>query len=160
MRISFDIDDTLVIRNRSLPSESGLLPDLVHRKLGESLRLGTIELFRDLRRRRWEIWIYTTSERTPWQIRRWLWLYGIQVDGIVNGDKHREVLALCNPPLFISKYPPAFDIDLHVDDSEGVKTEGEANQFRVIVVKPDDEFWTGKVLEAVQNFPSRKQTMS
>ena len=160
MRISFDIDDTLVIRNSSLPRESGLLPGFLHKRFGEPLRQGTIELFRELHRRRCEIWIYTTSERTSWQIRRWLWLYGIQVAGIVNGEKHRKALALCNPPLFISKYPPAFNIDLHVDDSEGVKMEGDAKQFCVIVVKPDDEFWAEKVLNAVQTFPSCKQTMS
>jgi hypothetical protein len=48
-----------------------------------------------------------------------------------------------------SKYPPAFNIDLHVDDSEGVRMEGDLHGFRVVVVRPDDEDWTQKVLEAV-----------
>jgi len=153
MRISFDIDDTLVIRNSVSRCEAGLLPGFV----SEPLRQGTIKLFRELRRRRWEIWIYTTSERTPWQIRTWLWLYGLCVDGIVNSEKHREVIARNHPLLSVSKYPPAFQIDLHVDDSEGVKMEGDAGNFRVIVVRPDDEFWAGKILEAVNDFSSPKR---
>jgi hypothetical protein len=50
-----------------------------------------------------------------------------------------------------SKYPPAFDIDLHVDDSEGVRMEGDEFGFRVVVVRPDDENWTERVLDAVSH---------
>lgn len=53
---------------------------------------------------------------------------------------------LSNAP---SKLPTAFDIDLHVDDSEGVQIEGYDHGFRVVVVRPDDEQWAHKVLEAV-----------
>ena len=45
--------------------------------------------------------------------------------------------------------PPAFDIDLHVDDSEGVQIEGAQHGFRVIVVNPEDEHWTQRVLDEV-----------
>ena len=48
-----------------------------------------------------------------------------------------------------SKYPPAFGIDLHVDDSEGVRMEGDEHGFRVVVVRPDDENWIQRVLDAV-----------
>lgn len=48
-----------------------------------------------------------------------------------------------------SKFPLAFGIDLHIDDSEGVRMEGEAHGFRVLVVRPDDERWTLRVLDAV-----------
>lgn len=48
-----------------------------------------------------------------------------------------------------SKFPPAFDIDLHVDDSEGVQVEGNDYGFHVVVVHPQDEHWVQRVLEAV-----------
>ena len=119
MRISFDIDDTLACLPHHADEEHSKLPAFVHRWLGEPLRRGTRSLIRDLRRQGCSIWIYTSSGRTPAYIRRWLMLYGIHVDGVVNSDRHQHVLAqhrLENAP---SKYPPAFDIDLHVDDSEG-----------------------------------------
>ncbi|NQD57776.1 hypothetical protein HP546_20795, partial [Pseudomonas sp. CM25] len=47
-----------------------------------------------------------------------------------------------------SKLPSAFDIDLHVDDSEGVRLEGVDHGFRVVVVCPKDENWAQKVLDA------------
>lgn len=103
----------------------------------------------ELRRRGCSIWIYTTSARSPFHIRWWLFLYGIRVDGVVNEDRHWAKLAGQRFSRLPSKYPPAFEIDLHVDDSEGVRMEGDEHGFRVVVVRPDDENWIRKVLDAV-----------
>lgn len=149
VRISFDIDDTLACQPHHSAAEDSKLPECVHRWLGEPLRNGTRALIRELRRQNCSIWVYTSSGRTPAYIRRWLLLYGIHVDGVVNSVRHGHALAargLSNAP---SKLPTAFDIDLHVDDSEGVQIEGYDHGFRVVVVRPDDEQWAHKVLEAV-----------
>ena len=149
IRISFDIDDTLACQLHHCPVETSRLPACIHRWLGEPLRMGTRSLIRELRRQDCSVWVYTSSGRTPSYIRRWLLLYGIRVDGVVNSVLHNEALAtrgLSNSP---SKLPPAFDIDLHVDDSEGVRMEGHDYGFRVVVVDPQDEHWAQKVLDAV-----------
>lgn len=148
-RISFDIDDTLTCHHSHPGSERQPLPGIVHRWLGEPLRRGTVSLMRELRRRGCSIWIYTSSGRSPFYIRRWLMLHGIRVDGVVNDARHRNCLALHGFAHSPSKFPPAFGIDLHVDDSDGVRMEGEAHGFRVIVVQPGDESWGQRVLEAV-----------
>ena len=149
IRISFDIDDTLACQLHHCDVEHSWLPNFVHRWLGEPLRFGTRSLTRKLRRQGCSIWVYTSSGRTPSYIRRWLLLHGIRVDGVVNSVRHGHALAahgLENSP---SKFPPAFDIDLHVDDSEGVKLEGHDHGFRVVVVHPEDENWAQRVLDAV-----------
>jgi hypothetical protein len=149
IRISFDIDDTLACQLHHCAVEQSRLPAFVHRWLGEPLRIGTRSLSRELRRQGCSIWVYTSSGRTPSYIRRWLLLYGIRVDGVVNSVRHNHALTvhgLSNAP---SKFPPAFDIDLHVDDSEGVQIEGHDHGFRVVVVRPDDENWAQRVLDAV-----------
>ena len=149
IRISFDIDDTLACQLHHCAVEASRLPACVHRWLGEPLRIGTRSLTRELRRQGCSIWVYTSSGRTPSYIRRWLLLYGIRVDGVVNSVLHNRALTahgLSNAP---SKFPPAFDIDLHVDDSEGVRIEGHDHGFRVVVVHPQDESWAQKVLDAV-----------
>ncbi len=149
IRISFDIDDTLACQLHHSPTERSRLPACVHRWLGEPLRSGTRSLTRELRRQGCSVWVYTSSGRTPSYIRRWLLLYGIHVDGVVNSELHKQALTergLANAP---SKLPPAFDIDLHVDDSEGVQLEGIDHGFRVVVVDPQDEQWAQRVLDAV-----------
>ena len=148
-RISFDLDDTLVYGRSNFPVESGRFPGFICRWFGDPLRRGARSLIQVLRGRGCSVWIYTSSLRTPFQIRLWLWFYGIKVDGVVNDDRHRRELAGRAFSRLPSKYPPAFGIDLHVDDSEGVRMEGELHSFRVVVVSPDDEEWTRKVLDAV-----------
>ncbi len=62
----------------------------------------------------------------------------------------------------VPKLPSAFDIDLHVDDSEGVQIEGQHHGFRVVVVRPDDQQWAQQVLGAVaqvQRQISRQQVV-
>jgi len=146
MRVSFDVDDTLVCR------EPGAPPDVEHRFsrwFSEPLSRGTRALVQELRHRGCSIWIYTSSLRSPFHIRLWLFLHGIRVDGVVNDDRHRRKLSGRRFERLPSKYPPAFDIDLHVDDSEGVRMEAEEHGFRVVIVRPDDDHWAQKVLDAL-----------
>ena len=154
MRVSFDVDDTLVLHGHDSTPERGLFPGVVRVWFGEPLRRGTRSLVSELRRRGCSIWIYTSSGRTPFRIRLWMLLHGIRVDGVVNDARHRRQLAGRRFSRLPSKYPPAFDIDLHVDDSEGVLMEGREHGFRVLVVSPEDERWTERVLDAVRGTKS------
>ena len=152
MRVSFDIDETLVCRQPGAPAERSLFH--LSRWFSEPLREGTGSLVQELRRRGYSVWIYTTSLRSPFHIRLWLFLHGILVDGVVNEERHRRKLAGWRFARLPSKYPPAFGIDLHVDDSEGVRLEAKEHGFRVIIVRPDDNGWSQKVLEALGPTPS------
>ena len=148
MRISFDLDDTLICYQADVPQEqrlSWLRRLFVH---DEPLRLGAPELMRQLRQRGWEVWLYTTSNRNPAAVRRWLRWHGVRIDGMINQDVHDRHLRRSPQDRPPSKNPAAFGIDLHVDDSEGVRMEGEQHGFQVVVVTPDDRDWTAKVLRA------------
>lgn len=77
MRVSFDIDVTLIFRCHANPVETGLLPALVQSWLTEPLRQGTRALTRQLRQQGCSVWIYTSSLRSPFHIWLWLRLHGI-----------------------------------------------------------------------------------
>jgi hypothetical protein len=143
MRVSLDVDDTLVC-SPDIPSEQ-FVPRWRRLWYNEPLRLGTRTLLRELLRRRCQIWIYTTSYRSPRYLRGWFGCLGIPLAGVVNQTRHERVVGRRGP----SKYPPAFGIDLHVDDSEGVGLEGERHGFAVVVIAPTDPDWVSHVLEAV-----------
>lgn len=155
MRISFDIDDTLICYDAATPCEPSRVPHLLRHWFREPLRLGTPDLMNELSRRGCRIWIYTTSLRSPGHLKSWLWFYGIRVDGVVNGDRHRRLELSGRIPRHCTKHPPAFKIDLHVDDSIAVQMEGAANGFDVVVVDPGDADWASKVLEAVDRRAAR-----
>ena len=156
MRISFDLDDTLICYQAGVPQEPRLSWFVRLFVNDEPLRMGTSELIRQLRQRGWEVWVYTTSNRSPAAVRRWFRCHGVRIDGMVNQDVHDLHLRrspLDRPP---SKNPAAFDIDLHVDDSDGVRMEGEQHGFEVVVVTPDDRDWITHVLRAADELEGRE----
>ena len=151
MRISFDVDDTLVIYDPAAPSEM-VVPWWWRWRYHEPLRLGTKALLLTLQAQGHELWIYTTSYREPRYLRGWFKRFGVKLFDVVNQDVQDRVVKKSQFTGYVpSKYPPAFGIDLHVDDSVGVGEEGQTHGFRVVVVAPTDTDWAAKVLAAVQD---------
>lgn len=136
MTISFDLDDTLIPSTRLFATERQSLLQRIFRT--EKLRRGTIELAKALRGRGHKIYIYTTSYRSTYRIWWTFFSHGIKVDKIINQQIHSKVLGIQSKDY--SKYPPAFSIDVHVDDSNGVQIEGERHHFKTIIVTDDDSW--------------------
>lgn len=117
MRISFDMDGTLVGCDPSLLTERRVAWFL-RPWFDEPLRQGCLALIRELIRRGCDVWIYTTSDRSPRYLRGWLHLLGVYLGGVVNRAAHGRAVGDGRgfAPRAPSKYPPAFGIDLHLDD--------------------------------------------
>ncbi|KAF3886620.1 MULTISPECIES: hypothetical protein [Nostocales] len=155
MRISFDLDDTLICDEPFLPLEPNCVPFWLQPLFRESLRLGTRSLLQQLQKQNHSLWIYTTSYRRTCYLKCLFLFYGIRIDNVINGYKH-ERLVRNNPNLpwknkyAPSKYPCNFGIDVHIDDSEGVRLEGLKHGFDVIIVHPQDPNWTQQVVRAIE----------
>jgi FMN phosphatase YigB (HAD superfamily) len=149
MRISFDVDDTLVLHDPALPSEM-VVPWWWRWRYPEPLRRDTKRLLQTLHAAGHELWIYTTSYRQPRYMRGWFKSFGVPLAEVINQDRHDLAVKKSQFAGYMpSKYPPAFGIDLHVDHAEGVATEGREHGFRVVVVSPTDADWAKRVLAAV-----------
>ena len=85
MRISFDLDDTLICYGGTTPCETDLPWPLRLVAGNEPLPRGTRSLLMTLRSHGHELWVYTTSLRRPRQVRQWLRCHGVRVDRVVNG---------------------------------------------------------------------------
>ena len=46
---------------------------------------------------------------------------------------------------YSSKFPPAFNFHIHIDDLKGVGIEGEKYGFKTIIIKPSDKDWIIKI---------------
>lgn len=127
MIISFDLDDTLISKNKFRLEK----PILFQRLFGlECIRLGTVDLFKKLKNEKHKIYIY-----------------GVSVDYIINQQKHQRKIK--NLDFNCSKFPPMFHIDIHIDDSQGVKMEGEKYGFKTIIISETDENWTQTILKSI-----------
>jgi len=146
MRISFDIDNTLVPYSDEFQVEE--IRSILNLITEEKLRIGTKQLFYKLKVEKHEIWIYTTSCRPIWKLKILFAKYGLYPSVFINEQINQSTQKQHNTNA--SKNPKLFDIDLHIDDSEGVKLEGEKLGFDCIVVNPSDTNWTNKVLAAVE----------
>lgn len=103
-----------------------------------------------------EIWIYTTSYRNTFYIRFLFWLHGIAVSGVINQAVHNQKIKNRTDWPRCSKYPPAFGIDLLIDDQEGVKIEAERHGFRMIWIKPEQHDWTEQVINEYQKIKNER----
>jgi hypothetical protein len=146
MRISFDLDDTLICYHKAVARESRL-PWPMRLLVGdEPLRLGSRQLLRELHERGHEVWIYTSSNRRARAVRWWLRAHGIRVARVINGVEHADHFGAGSLP---TKRPHAFGIDLHVDDAPGVGLEAAQYGFRACIVEPEAGDWVERVLAAV-----------
>ncbi len=155
MTISFDIDNTLLPYSNEFEVEKkGILPRLLK---AEPLRKGTIQLFKELESRGHEIWIYTTSFRSPNHLKRTFKSYGLHPTRIINEKINQKQLKKHN--CTASKNPKLFGIDLHVDDSKGVEQEGEKYGFKTIIIELEDTEWTVKILKKLDEIKNNKTYM-
>ncbi len=75
--------------------------------------------------------------------------HGIPVDFVINQQMHEKKIR--NKGKNISKFPPEFGIDVHIDDSAGVETEGKKFGFKTIIVSVSDKDWVNTVLKKIDD---------
>jgi hypothetical protein len=140
MRIAFDLDNTLISNDFDFPLAKATRPFFYRFLQTEPLRLGVRELFIFCRQHGWEVWIYTTSYRSPFYIKKLLWVYNLRADGIINQTRHNKYVRVRS-----TKHPPTFGINILIDDSRGVQLEGQRFGFHVIQVDPTDANWVSTI---------------
>ena len=154
MRISFDLDDT-IISTVKFPLEKESFWSKIIR--AERIRSGTIKLFKELRTQNHQIYVYTTSYRSKVKIKLMFLCYRIPVDFVINQYLHEKRVRKNGKS--VSKFPPEFDIDIHIDDSLGVEMEGKKFGFKTIIVSANNENWVNEILEKIDIVTTSKSRM-
>ena len=142
MTISFDLDDTLIPTTFKFDVEAQNFLQRVFKI--ENIRKGSLELFKELEKRKIKVNIYTTSYRSKARIKIMFMSYGIKVDKIINQQEHNKFVKIQS-----SKFPPMFNIDIHIDDSVGVKMEGEKYNFKTIIISKESHNWVEEIIKKI-----------
>lgn len=147
LNISFDLDNTLIPYGNSFDTEHR---SLVARLIGiEKIRKDSYALIHHLQSKGHHIHIYTTSFRSKFKIRMTLLYYKIRVKRIINQKENQKILSKLG--IRSSKYPPAFQFDLHVDDEIGVGIESEHFNFNTLIISPSDIKWTETIKDGLSS---------
>jgi len=153
--LSFDLDDTLIPSTKLFRTEK---QNILQRILGvEKIRYGTHRLINQLRADGHHIYIYTSSLRSSIAIRFIFWTYGIPIDKVINKQRHDK--AMGSYPFSCSKYPPAFEIDIHIDDSPGLLVEAKNYDFCVSIIDPQELDWGNLVVKSVKEKTRRDEKL-
>ncbi len=154
MIVSFDLDNTLIPYSDEFETEK---MSLIQKIAGvEPLRKGTISLFKELKKNKCDIWIYTTSYRSVFQLKKTFYSYGLFPVQFINQKINAEKLRAFN--CSASKNPKLFGIDIHVDDSPGVAIEGENFGFNTIIIYPDNKNWIEQIFVEIEQKKKQKTT--
>lgn len=159
MRISFDLDDTLILSDKDSKYEypSKVLTSIFFK---EKLRKGIIQLCRELTSSGYDICVYTTSDRSIGYIKRLFGVYGIKLQDIINIRIHQNIVQGNRRDIMPSKVPSKFGIDLHVDDDISVKQNGIQFGFNVLIINKLDDDWDRKVLLEALRIKKMKEAIS
>lgn len=155
MKVSFDLDDTLFVSEKTFAVEPELKFPLrcIYK---ERLRAGTIDLMNHIRDAGIELWIYTTSFRSERYIRGLFRCYGVKLDQVVNGQRHADEVQAKHAEGMPSKYPSKYRIDLHIDDDISVAQNGRTYGFKVFTVGGPDDEWADKIIAEIEKIRARK----
>ncbi|MBO4326200.1 MAG: HAD family hydrolase [Clostridia bacterium] len=145
MRVSFDLDEVLFVSPETHKTEPPL-PFPLNRVFRERLRLGAPELLRSLRAAGYQVWIYTSSFRAERYIRLLFRLYGVRLDGIVNGERHLREVQRDRKEALPQKMPGRYRISLHVDDESVVASWGRQYGFHTYLLNAQDDDWAEKIM--------------
>ena len=145
MRVSFDLDEVLFVSPKTHKTESALHFPL-NRIYRERLRLGAPELIRSLQASSYQVWIYTSSFRSERYIRRLFRLYGVRLDGIVNGERHLKEVQRDRKETLPQKLPNRYKISLHVDDEAVIASWGRQFGFNTYLLNAQDDDWKEKIM--------------
>lgn len=148
MRVSFDLDEVLFVNPNTHKTESGLSFPF-NKIFIERLRFGTPDLIKSLQEEGFEVWIYTSSFRSEAYIKTLFRMYGVRLDGIVNGTRHLKEVQGNRKETLPQKMPSKYRISLHIDDEAVICTAGKAYGFNVYQLDAHDDDWKEKILERV-----------
>lgn len=154
IKVSFDLDEVLFVSPATHKTEPSL-PFPLNKIFIERLRFGAPNLINELKKRGYEVWVYTSSFRTEKYIRLLFRCYGVKFDQIVNAQRHLKEVQRDRKEVLPQKLPNNYRISLHIDDEAVVATYGKAYGFDVFQLEAQDDDWEEKILARMNKIEER-----
>ena len=76
-------------------------------------------------------------------------VYAFSKEVVINQTENQKKLKSLK--ITSSKYPVAFNFDIHIDDSKGVGIEADKHNFKAIIIEPSEKKWIEKIKTGIKN---------
>ena len=151
MKISIDLDDTILVKSDSIHIEENTTA-LVRGFIEEYFRRGTRKLFAFLSANNVEVGVYTNSYRGKSALDKWFSDNNFHISFVINQQLHDVKRDTQEKPYSLPpKCPHLFDIDIHIDDLEAIKIEAEKFGPTVILASPNED-WAELIIDELKHY--------
>lgn len=152
--VSLDLDEVIITADGEKHTES--LPGNPLRLLyPERIREGVPALIDALQHLGCDIWVYTGQYKSASAIRRHLSLYGIRVDGIVNGLKDRK------PASRISEhFTERYDVSVHVDVEGIICVDTKNKSYDAVELVKGKTAWASEAISVIRDMETVKKALA
>ena len=145
-RAAFDLDEVIFCKKGADAEKP--LPFPMNLFYKERIRRGVPGLFNALKKRGYDVWVYTSGGYSMDHIDRLLKKYHVQVTGVVSGGKKivgKSALDAESAQRFARQYHST----LHIDAEAVLQSDGETKTFRHIPLSASSKDWVREVVSAV-----------
>lgn len=151
---SFDLDEVILAAEGAVniePKPSRLTAALYRDKIRE----GVPALMDALRLLGCDLWVYTGQYRSESSIRRLLRLYGVTVDGIVNGMKNRK-----STDRITQHFKERYDASIHVDAEEIICVDTKNHTYDTVEMTSGASAWASEAIVAIRGMETVQKALA
>jgi hypothetical protein len=112
------------------------------------LRLGIPALFKHLKVRGYDIWVYSSQFYSTDDLKRYFKHYSVSVDGIITGMKKQTAKSGARKSVE-EMIANRYSTTLHIDRDLLLITKSRSNDFREIAINCKPQEWSGAVIDAL-----------
>ena len=113
------------------------------------LRLGIPALFKKLKVRGYDIWVYSREFYSIDDLRRYFKHYSVSVDGIITGMKKQTSKGGASRQRVEEMIRDKYQTTIHIDRDLILVTKARSNDFREIAIDCGPGEWSGTVADAI-----------
>lgn len=146
MSVAFDLDEVLLVGENGFSAEP-LTKRIGRKVIPERLRLGAVKAITELQSKGFDVWVYTASYQSEKYLNAMFNLYGVKVDGIINGIKRKKDK---KAEEMITKSLEKYTHRLHIDNNSLVCTYVKDSDFDQFDLEGDADNWADSIVSTLE----------
>lgn len=144
--VAFDLDEVVFSNEEGKMEEA--LPFPKNKQFTERIRKGIPKIFRALKEKGYDIWVYTSGYGSEEYIRKLLTNYDAEPAGIINGFGEKRTK---EQKEMVKELMDSYKEKMHIDIGGVVVTHPDSKEYQHLEVKENGSEWSEEILGIIKN---------